>query len=257
MDKSLFAAPRRGLRQEDCQFYHTMDIPTVGVVYGFEGGNWDLRPQIKFFLDGLGLAGKRVLEIGPASGHLTFELEKRGADVVAIEIPHDHRYDVVPYPSIAGYWQTAVENTWKPMTNSWWFAHEHFKSRASVVYIGAYDLDKIDIGRFDIALVSNMLLHNRDPLKILQNCAAITDRQVAVVDIVEPSLEALGEPVVRFKPNPNPEPGKEDWNQWWRLSSRFIADSLSVMGFKNASITKFSPEWNKIPIESFRVLASK
>lgn len=198
-----------------------------------------------------------MLEVGPASGQLTFDLEKRGASVVSVEIPAHHRYDVVPYPSIAEGWQHAVEQAWLPLTNSWWFAHEHFQSNAQVVYCGAYDIDSLDIGRFDVAVISNMLLHNRDPLKILQNCANITDRQIAVIDIIDHPLESSGLPLLKFQPHPNPESGKEDWNQWWRISSHFVKNALGVMGFKEFKTTKMSPKWNNIPIDSFRVLASR
>jgi len=40
----------------------------------------------------------RVLEIGPASGFLTFEMEKRGADVISVEVTDEHGWDFVPYP---------------------------------------------------------------------------------------------------------------------------------------------------------------
>ena len=43
-------------------------------------------------------AGQRVLEIGPASGFLTFEMEKRGADVISVEVTDEHGWDFVPYP---------------------------------------------------------------------------------------------------------------------------------------------------------------
>ncbi len=66
-----FSQPRRGIRFEDCTFYHTIDIPSRGLVRG----QWDLRGHVDEYLGGYNFAGKRVLEIGPASGFLTFEME--------------------------------------------------------------------------------------------------------------------------------------------------------------------------------------
>lgn len=253
-----FASARRSLELNECQFYHTMNIPGIGVVEGFEGGNWDLRQHLDDFLGGVEFQGKRVLEVGPASGLLTFEMERRGAEVVCAEIPSDHLYDVVPYPEIYEKWLRATWSGWLPLTNSWWFAHEHFGSKAKVAYIGAYDLDRYDLGRFDICILSNMLLHNRDPLKILTNCARITDGTFMVIDIADPVLEQSNLPLLRFMPEPSPTPNAENWNQWWRLSSYFISNALSVMGFRGCSeITKFSPPWNGIPIESYRVRADR
>ena len=66
----------------DCYFYHTMELPGHGVMTG----DWDLRRGVDEYLGNVSFAGQRVLEIGPASGFLTFEMEKRGADVVAVEV---------------------------------------------------------------------------------------------------------------------------------------------------------------------------
>lgn len=253
----VFAQPRKGVKLEDCQFYHMMDIPGYGTVNGFEGGNWDLRPNMRDFLGGISFAGKRVLEVGPASGLLTFEMEKRGAEMVSAEIPEDHVYDVVPYFGMETDWQSANELGWRPLTNSFWFAHEKNNSGAKVVYSAGSDLHKLDIGQFDISYLSNMLLHSRDPLKILQNCAAITTETMVIVDIVDHALESSGLPLMKFQPNPAAKSGEEDWNQWWRLSSHFVTKFLGVMGFKRFDVTKFSPMWNGIPVESFRVVASR
>jgi 2-polyprenyl-3-methyl-5-hydroxy-6-metoxy-1,4-benzoquinol methylase len=91
----LVAAPRQFDGPESCDFYHTMDIPGLGLVQGI----WDLRGYVDQYLGQMALAGKRVLEIGPASGFLTVEMEKRGAGVVAIEIPDEAEWDFVPYPA--------------------------------------------------------------------------------------------------------------------------------------------------------------
>ena len=61
-------------------------------------GDWDLRRGVDDYLGKVVFAGKRVLEIGPASGFLTFEMEKRGADVISVEVTDEHGWDFVPYP---------------------------------------------------------------------------------------------------------------------------------------------------------------
>jgi hypothetical protein len=94
MTDASFALPRDGVKFEDCDFYHTVEIPGRGVVHG----QWDLRQHLDEYLGGYRFAGKRVLEIGPASGFLTFEMERRGADVVALEVPDDPGWDFVPFP---------------------------------------------------------------------------------------------------------------------------------------------------------------
>src|SRR5438094_8067518 len=73
-----------------------MELPGHGVI---EGRDWDLRGGIDEYLGKVDFAGQRVLEIGPASGFLTFEMEKRGADVVSVEVTAEHGWDFVPYPA--------------------------------------------------------------------------------------------------------------------------------------------------------------
>jgi 2-polyprenyl-3-methyl-5-hydroxy-6-metoxy-1,4-benzoquinol methylase len=65
----------------DCWFYHTMDLPDVGTVTG----SWDLRGRFDEYVGHVPLAGKTFLDVGTASGFLSFEAEKRGADVVSFD----------------------------------------------------------------------------------------------------------------------------------------------------------------------------
>src|SRR5271157_4724792 len=93
-DNSVFAVYPEVHSIEECCFYHTMDIPGHGVANGM----WDLRGATDEYLGHYEFYGKRVLEIGPASGFLTFEMEKRHANVVAIDVTEDQGWDFVPYP---------------------------------------------------------------------------------------------------------------------------------------------------------------
>ncbi|HEY4442105.1 MAG TPA: hypothetical protein VGN14_16725, partial [Candidatus Elarobacter sp.] len=67
---------------EACYFYHTMELPGVGTVEG----EWDLRTGVDAYLGGEELRGKRVLEIGTASGFLCFAMERRGAEVIGYDL---------------------------------------------------------------------------------------------------------------------------------------------------------------------------
>ncbi len=96
-DERIFATPRKEEDLADCYFYHTMELPGRGVI---EGQDWDLRGRVDEYLGNVDFAGQRVLEIGPASGFLTFEMEKRGADVISVEVTDEHGWDFVPYPEL-------------------------------------------------------------------------------------------------------------------------------------------------------------
>jgi hypothetical protein len=78
----IFADPVKVADVGDCYFYHTMELPGYGVI----NGEWDLRRGVDEYLGEVLFAGQRVLEIGPASGFLTFEMEKRGAEIISVEV---------------------------------------------------------------------------------------------------------------------------------------------------------------------------
>ena len=71
----VYAAPRTVTDLNDCNFYHTMDVPGVGRVTG----EWDLRAGAREYLGGVPFAGKRVFEMGLASGFLSFFMKREGA----------------------------------------------------------------------------------------------------------------------------------------------------------------------------------
>ena len=118
-------SPPQGIGLADCDFYHSMLIPGVGEIIGL----WDLRRTVDDYLGRIDFAGKRVLEIGPASGFLTIEMERRGADVVAVELPEGVGWDFVPFPEsfLAPIRQIAGMPRLK---NSFWFNHAANKSKA-------------------------------------------------------------------------------------------------------------------------------
>lgn len=96
-DKPLFEQPLKIDSIADCNFYHTTDIPGVGTVEG----QWDLRERVGAYLGDYDFSGQRVLEIGPATGFLTFEIEKTARDVVAVELPMDRSFwNAVPYEKL-------------------------------------------------------------------------------------------------------------------------------------------------------------
>ena len=79
---NVYADPVEVTNRDDCWFYHTIDVPGVGTI----PGEWDLRAGVEDYLGKVTFAGKRVLELGTASGFLCFEMEKRGAAVVAFDV---------------------------------------------------------------------------------------------------------------------------------------------------------------------------
>jgi SAM-dependent methyltransferase len=220
-DENIFATAPKVQDVADCYFYHTMELPGHGVI---EGRDWDLRGRVDDYLGNVDFTGQRVLEIGPASGFITFEMERRGADVVSVEVTDDHGWDFVPYPA------ARLEEVFGPrrivmqqLKNSYWFSHAAFQSKAKVYYGDAYNLPAA-LGEFDISVMGAVLLHCRDPLRIVEQCGKRA-KSLIIVDKFHPDLE--GTPICRLAPTPD----NFLWHTWWHFSTQFFTQFLAVMGF--------------------------
>ncbi len=206
-----------------------MDLPNHGPVSGM----WDLRGKEDDYIGHVALDGKRVLEIGPASGCLTFHMESRGAEVVAVELAPGEHWDNVPH---AGVDVAAVREKITPgldlVRKGFWFAHKQFASRSRVHYGRADDLPA-ELGRFDIATMGCVLLHNRDPLGILAGCARVADA-IVVTEMYYPDIE--GRPVARLAPRAD----LQQIDTWWEFSPEFFVQYLGVLGYANTTVTYHS-----------------
>ncbi|PYJ20113.1 MAG: hypothetical protein DME99_10810 [Verrucomicrobia bacterium] len=216
----IFAAPLNVEDVADCYFYHTMELPGYGVI----NGDWDLRRGLDDYLGNVVFAGQRVLEIGPASGFLTFEMEKRGADVVSVEVTTDHSWDFVPYPAfrleeVLGPRQIVMQQ----LKNAYWLSHAAHHSKARVYYGDVYNFPAA-LGEFDVALMGSVLLHCRDPLRIVEQCGKKA-RSLIIIDMFHPDLE--GASICRLAPTPQ----NFLWHTWWHFSTQFFTQFLAVMGF--------------------------
>src|SRR3954466_14423864 len=93
-ENSLFATPRVIEDLDDCFFYHAMDLPGFGLVRA----HWDLRGRFDEYIGGVDLAGKSVMDIGTATGFLSFEAEKRGASrVVSFDMSDPRQQTFLPF----------------------------------------------------------------------------------------------------------------------------------------------------------------
>jgi hypothetical protein len=243
---NLYATPRAINDPADCYFYHVMDVPG----FGLTTGEWDLRANVDNYLGRLSYRGKRALEIGPASGFLTFEMEKRGAEVVAIEVPDDPGWDFVPYPpeTMTPIYPMRREHM-RRLKNSFWFAHAAHRSQAKVHYGDVYKLPS-ELGHFDIALMASVLLHTKSPVRIMEQCVGLADTLI-IVERMYPSLE--GKPLSRLAPTAF----NHKWDSWWEFSSDFFIQFCQVMGFNKIESFTHWQGFIHNPRKMFTVVASR
>ena len=221
-----YARPRHVTSPDRCHFYHVMDLPELGEV----GGEWDLRDGIDPYLGGIHVGGRRVLDVGAASGFVTFELERRGAEVVACDLPEDAPWDVVPRADadLAVYAEERRRLLHR-LRNSFWLAHRLLGSSARLVERRA-DQIPAGAGRFDVAVVSSILMHLRDPLAALECVARLTDTTIVVA---EPMLASTGDSaLLLFRPAREPL-----LDTWWTFTPAAIGGMLALLGFGEQQVT--------------------
>lgn len=237
--ESVFVNAKEVLSLEECDFYHTMDLPEIGLVHGL----FDLRSTIGTYLGNFKFKQKRVLEIGTASGFVCFSVERAGAEVIAYDLSPEFSWDMVPYAKFDG---AALLEARKShigrLNNSFWLAHKKLESRAKVVYGTVYQIPP-EIGSVDVTIVNSVLLHVRDPFLALQQAVSLTKETVIVTD-------AFGYPTrlkrwlkklmpdktstMRFAPNYRKCSPTETW---WYLTPQFVQECLGVLGFENSVVS--------------------
>ena len=229
---ALLAPPRFIERLEDCFFYHTMDLPEFGSVTG----QWDLRGRFNDYIGGVSVAGKSVVDIGTATGFLSFESERQGASyVLSVDMGDARQQRFIPfkdnlyyrdYEDVVTVHAVEVEQ-WK---NAYWLCHRLLKSRAEVFYGDIFRLPPA-LGQFDVAIVGAVLEHLNDQITAMGSIARLTKE---IMVIVTPVLETE-ERIARLEPtadNPN-----YDFT-WWRYSIGAYREILKMMGFTIARITE-------------------
>src|SRR5215212_10626501 len=93
------------------------------------------------------LSGKRLLDIGCWDGFYSFEAERHGAEVVAVDV-------------------------WRPET--FFIAHKALNSQVRFLETSVYELSREQVGSFDIVLFLGVLYHLQHPLLALQRVCEVT-----------------------------------------------------------------------------------
>jgi len=103
------------------------------------------------------LSGKRVLDIGAWDGWFSFEMERRGAEVVAID-----RFDNPRFREMRA----------------------RLGSRVEYRQVDVYDVSPSALGYFDVVLFLGVLYHLRHPLLALERVCSVTRDMAAVESFV-------------------------------------------------------------------------
>lgn len=201
-------------------WYHTIDLGD-GVA---TPGSVDLRRPAAELLPA-DLSGKRALDVGTFDGFYAFELERRGAEVVATDLD---RFDEAEWPPPARDRLAAEAGDTGP-GERFYLAHEILESRVRRVTTSIYDISAERIGgTVDFAILGALLIHLRDPVGALEaiRSALAPGATLLSIDAFDEELERAHpeEPVARL------ETTYSDYN-WWRGNVACLSEWIRTAGF--------------------------
>jgi tRNA (mo5U34)-methyltransferase len=152
-------------------WYHSFELPDGRVIEGWQSVA-HLRARLEQFAIPDDLRGKRVLDIGCWDGWFSFEMERRGAEVVAADI---------------------VER------ETFLTAREALGSKVDFVLSDVYQLTPDRIGYFDIVLFLGVLYHVKHPLLALERvCALTTDLALIESLVTDDGAQPGAPPLMEF-----------------------------------------------------------
>ena len=143
-------------------WYHTMELAPGQETEGM----FDLRPFVGEYGLPESLEGKRCLDVGTWDGFWAFEMERRGGEVVGIDLDDERALDYPPRRRP----RTFPE---EPRGATCAVAAEAFGSNVERRVVSVYDARSEDLGTFDFAFCGSVLMHLRDQFLALERIAGL------------------------------------------------------------------------------------
>lgn len=210
------------------EWYHSIDLGHGVVTPGLV----DHRAQLPFYGLPESMAGMRVLDVGTYDGFWAFEFERRGADVVALDVAKWADVDM-PLPMRT---HTATFGLDGETGAAFSMAHQILDSKVNRVTAPIYDVNPELVGTFDLVFVSDILLHLRCPQRALESLASVCVGEMIVADVFTPMLEGFGEfPLAQYT---------APSHTWWLPNVRTLRAWMNVAGIEHVTEeSRFILDW--------------
>jgi len=228
---------------EHFYWYHAVDVGN-GLV---TPGDYDFRTSLPSFGFPDDMKGMRVLDVGSATGFFAFEFERRGAEVVSVELPSLSTWDILEADraqldiDLMAWLQcdSPQEAYRRHLDGPFQFCHSMLGSRVNRCYSSIYDLTLAKVGgeKFDLIYAGDILLHLFSPLKALDVLSGLCrGTLLATTEGAFPVATSL--PMMEFRGTISQ--GK-DRRTWWNLNNECLTEILKRVGFRSvAPVGRFS-----------------
>ncbi|MGH2841332.1 MAG: class I SAM-dependent methyltransferase [Solirubrobacteraceae bacterium] len=201
-------------------WYHTLELGD-GVQ---TKGMFDIRPFVHHYGLPDDLSGQRALDVGTWDGFWAFEMERRGAEVVCLDLDDERELDRPPRRA-----QQPFSD--KPRGAGFALAREALGSSVRRVVRNVYDARPEELGEFDLVFCGSVLIHLRDQLLALERIAGLVRPGGTFISAeeYEPRLDLLPFPASRYLAD------REKAVVFWLPSRRAWRRMLWSAGFDDVS----------------------
>jgi tRNA (mo5U34)-methyltransferase len=143
-------------------WYHSLEL-APGVV---TEGMFDLRPQVPRYGLPERMDGMRALDVGTWDGFWAFEMERRGAEVVALDLDDERDLDWPPRRRPRAFPEGRRGDGFR-------LAKEVLGSKVERINLSIYSATPEELGAFDLVFCGSVLLHLRDQVLALERIAGL------------------------------------------------------------------------------------
>jgi tRNA (mo5U34)-methyltransferase len=174
-------------RAEERRWYHTLELAPGHTTTGW----FDLRPFVPRYGLPERMDGMRALDVGTWDGFWAFEMERRGAEVVALDVDDERVLDYPPR-------RRPAEFSDEPRGEGFRLAKSILGSNVERVNCSIYDARPEDLGTFDVIFCGTVLLHLRDQFLAIERIANLCSGTFITAEEYDPLCSLLPFPTSRY-----------------------------------------------------------
>lgn len=175
------------------------------------------------------MRGLRVLDIGCWDGFYSFESERRGAEVVSVDV-------------------------WRP--EKFFEAHRAIGSKIQFHELSVYEVTRERLGQFDIVLFLGVLYHLRHPLLALERVCEVSRGAAIIESHIIDNVLHTPRPVMEFY---EVDQLGGQYDNWWGPNVECLTQMARAAGFVTAEairkdgvrgVVRAQRQWDRLPVES-------
>ena len=203
-------------RAREFRWYHTMELAPGEVTNGV----FDLRPYVERYRLPERMDGMRALDVGTFDCFWAFEMERRGAEVVAIDVDLDSQLD---WPAV----RRPTDFPDPPRGLTFELAKEVYGSNVERRNLSVYEATPEELGTFDLVFTGSVLIHLRDQALALERIAGLCRGLFVMVEAYHRWLALLPFALAHFRAL---RPGAP---VFWEPNVRAWRRMLETAGFRS------------------------